>query len=53
MLYSSEELKNMCTVVVCSCDKYDDIWDPFFLLYKKNCFDFLEYKTHISHLIIL
>lgn len=28
---------NNCTVLVCSCDKYEDIWDPFFTLYKKNC----------------
>ena len=36
MLYSSEELKNMCTVVVCSCDKYENTWIPFFTVLK-NC----------------
>lgn len=23
----------LCTVVVCSCDKYSDLWDPFFTLF--------------------
>ena len=24
-----------CAVVVCSCDKYSDLWDPYFELFKK------------------
>ena len=27
---------NDCSIVVCSCDKYEDAWVPFFTLLKKN-----------------
>lgn len=26
---------NNCTVIVCSCDKYSDLWRPYFELFKK------------------
>lgn len=26
---------NLCTILVNSCDKYDDTWEPFFKLFKK------------------
>lgn len=25
-----------CSILVCSCDKYEDAWNPFFTLFKKN-----------------
>lgn len=25
--------RSLCTVVVCSCDKYSDLWEPFFTLF--------------------
>lgn len=28
------------TVLVCSCDKYNDLWNPFFTLFQKNWPDF-------------
>lgn len=29
-----------CTVIVCSCDKYEDLWYPFFTLLKRNWINF-------------
>lgn len=26
--------RDKCTILVCSCDAYDDLWDPFFKLFK-------------------
>ena len=30
------ELKNKITLLVCSCDSYSDLWDPFFSLLSKH-----------------
>lgn len=27
------------TIVVCSCDKYEDLWYPYFEIFKKNWSD--------------
>ena len=29
------QLSEKCTVVINSCDNYSDLWDPFFILFKK------------------
>lgn len=29
------QLNEKCTVVINSCDSYSDLWDPFFILFKK------------------
>lgn len=30
-----KKLDNKCTILVNSCDLYEDVWDPFFTLFKK------------------
>ena len=35
-----KEIKNSLTIIVCSCDKYDDLWFPYFEIFKnqwKDC----------------
>lgn len=35
-----KEVKNDLTIIVCSCDKYDDLWFPYFEIFKnqwKDC----------------
>lgn len=35
-----KEIKNALTIIVCSCDKYDDLWYPYFEIFKnqwKDC----------------
>ena len=29
-------MDNKCTIVVSSCDKYEDLWEPFFSILKAN-----------------
>lgn len=40
-------MNNKCAVIVCSCDAYEDIWDPFFLLMDKYWKD-IPYKVYLN-----
>lgn len=40
-------MKKKCAVIVCSCDAYEDIWDPFFLLMDKYWKD-IPYKVYLN-----
>lgn len=31
-----EKMDNKCTIAVCSCDKYEELWKPFFICMKEN-----------------
>ena len=37
ILKEENMLKEKLTILVCSCDKYEDLWNPFFTLLKKYC----------------
>lgn len=40
-------MKHDCAVLVCSCDAYQDIWDPFFQLMDKFWTD-IPYKVYLN-----
>lgn len=40
-------MNKKCAVIVCSCDAYEDIWDPFFLLMDKYWKD-IPYKVYLN-----
>lgn len=35
IIMQKQDLKNNLTILVCSCDSYEDLWNPFFTLLKK------------------
>lgn len=40
-------MKNNCAVIICSCDAYQDVWDPFFRLMDKYWKD-IPYRVYLN-----